>query len=152
MVGSGGAGLSIRVCIALSVLLPVCAGAAESTTGYPSKPIHYIVPFAPGGPTDIMSRAIGEKVGAAWGQQVVVDNRSGAGGNRAAAPAGPGASSIMPSTRPSPNTSMRTPLLIASPRACSGAIQPGVPITVPARVPGGLPSAGVAGRSNEGVD
>jgi tripartite-type tricarboxylate transporter receptor subunit TctC len=65
-------------------LLPfVCftAQAAEPISNYPTKPIHYIVPFAPGGPTDIMSRAIGEKVGAAWGQQVVVDNRSGAGGN-----------------------------------------------------------------------
>ena len=81
MVGCGGAGLSIRACIALSILVPACAGAAEPATGYPSKPIHYIVPFAPGGPTDIMSRAIGEKVGAAWGQQVVVDNRAGAGGN-----------------------------------------------------------------------
>ena len=57
----------------------VCA--AEPVAAYPTKPIHYIVPFAPGGPTDIMSRAIGEKVGAAWGQQVVVDNRAGAGGN-----------------------------------------------------------------------
>jgi tripartite-type tricarboxylate transporter receptor subunit TctC len=59
-------------------LLAACSSTAAD---YPSKPIHYIVPFAPGGPTDIMSRAIGEKVGAAWGQQVVVDNRSGAGGN-----------------------------------------------------------------------
>ena len=54
--------------------------AAEPPT-YPTKPIHYIVPFAAGGPTDIMSRAIAEKVGATWSQQVVVDNRSGAGGN-----------------------------------------------------------------------
>ena len=69
--------------VIFSLLLPACAGvyAAEPAVGYPSKPIHYIVPFAPGGPTDIMSRAIAEKVGAAWGQQVVVDNRGGAGGN-----------------------------------------------------------------------
>ena len=75
--------MKVRHYLVLGALLPVCldAFAAERPADYPVKPIHYIVPFAPGGPTDIMSRAIGEKVGAAWGQQVVVDNRSGAGGN-----------------------------------------------------------------------
>src|SRR5262245_33821072 len=48
---------------------------------YPTKPIHWIVPCAPGGPTDIMSRAVGEKLVQQWGQQLVVDNRGGAGGN-----------------------------------------------------------------------
>lgn len=55
---------------------PLAAGAQD----YPSKPIRLIVPFAAGGPMDIMSRAIGDKLTAAWGQQVVVDNRGGAGG------------------------------------------------------------------------
>ena len=73
--------MNFRAAILSSLLLPALSSAAEPVTAYPTKPIHYIVPFAPGGPTDIMSRAIGEKVGAAWGQQVVVDNRSGAGGN-----------------------------------------------------------------------
>jgi tripartite-type tricarboxylate transporter receptor subunit TctC len=48
---------------------------------YPNRPVRWIVPFAPGGPTDIMSRAIGEKLGQRLGQQFVVDNRGGAGGN-----------------------------------------------------------------------
>src|SRR6188508_1905449 len=61
-------------------ILSIYFGVANSQ-GYPTKPIRYIVPFAPGGPTDIMSRAIGERVGAAWGQLVVVDNRGGAGGS-----------------------------------------------------------------------
>ncbi len=47
---------------------------------YPTKPIRLIVPFAPGGPTDIMSRAISERITVRLGQQLVVDNRAGAGG------------------------------------------------------------------------
>ncbi|MBI3043866.1 MAG: tripartite tricarboxylate transporter substrate binding protein [Betaproteobacteria bacterium] len=49
--------------------------------GFPSKPIRWIVPFPPGGAADIISRAIGQKLGEAWGQQIVIDNRPGAGGN-----------------------------------------------------------------------
>jgi tripartite-type tricarboxylate transporter receptor subunit TctC len=62
----------------LSLFAVVGQAAAQD---YPTRPIRYIVPFAPGGPTDIMSRAVAEKVASAWGQPVVVDNRSGAGGN-----------------------------------------------------------------------
>jgi tripartite-type tricarboxylate transporter receptor subunit TctC len=47
---------------------------------YPNKSIRLIVPFPPGGPADILSRAIGQKLTESWGQQVVVDNRAGAGG------------------------------------------------------------------------
>lgn len=48
---------------------------------YPWKPIRLIVPFAPGGSNDTMSRIVGQKLGENLGQQVVVDNRAGAGGN-----------------------------------------------------------------------
>src|SRR5437588_10856461 len=47
---------------------------------YPSKTIHIIVPFAPGSATDVAARLIGDKLNAAWGQAVVVENRPGAGG------------------------------------------------------------------------
>ncbi|MGB8337697.1 MAG: tripartite tricarboxylate transporter substrate-binding protein, partial [Burkholderiales bacterium] len=48
---------------------------------YPSKPIKIVVPFAAGGTTDILARVIGQELTKAWGQQVIVDNRAGAGGN-----------------------------------------------------------------------
>ena len=48
---------------------------------YASKPIRFVVPFVPGGPTDIQGRMLGEKLGQRLGQQVIIDNRGGAGGN-----------------------------------------------------------------------
>jgi tripartite-type tricarboxylate transporter receptor subunit TctC len=51
-----------------------------SGQSYPAKPIHLIVPFTPGGTTDIMARTIGQKWTEFWGKQVVIDNRPGAGG------------------------------------------------------------------------
>ena len=48
---------------------------------YPAKPIRIIVAYTPGGGTDLMGRIVGKKLGEVWGQQVVVENRPGAGGN-----------------------------------------------------------------------
>lgn len=47
---------------------------------YPSRPIRVVVPYPPGGPTDIVARITGQRLGESMGQQVVVDNRAGAGG------------------------------------------------------------------------
>ncbi len=48
---------------------------------YPSKPVRFIIPFPPGGPTDLMGRLAADRLSKAWGVQVIADNRPGAGGN-----------------------------------------------------------------------
>jgi tripartite-type tricarboxylate transporter receptor subunit TctC len=57
------------------------AAPAVAQDKWPSKPITYIVPFAPGGTTDVLARLIGQKLGEALGTTVVIDNRPGAGGS-----------------------------------------------------------------------
>ncbi|MCU1376736.1 MAG: tripartite tricarboxylate transporter receptor family protein [Actinomycetia bacterium] len=54
--------------------------AASLAQNYPARPIRLIVPFPPGGSTDLVARVVGQKMGEAWGQQVVIDNRPGANG------------------------------------------------------------------------
>ena len=61
----------------LAALLFIGAAGAQT---YPSRPIKIIVPFTPGSATDVMARIVSERLNAAWGQPVIVDNRPGAGG------------------------------------------------------------------------
>jgi tripartite-type tricarboxylate transporter receptor subunit TctC len=66
----------------LSVLLVQLSALAPAyAQQYPTKPIRIVVPFPPGGFSDVFSRIIGTRMNESWGQQVIVDNRPGAGGN-----------------------------------------------------------------------
>jgi tripartite-type tricarboxylate transporter receptor subunit TctC len=64
------------ICIAAVVLSPAAASAQD----FPSKPIRLIIPFPPGGPNDLIARVVGQKMSELLKQQVVIDNRGGAGG------------------------------------------------------------------------
>lgn len=68
------AGISLAILLAA---LPTIAAAQA----YPAKPIRVVVPYPPGGTSDIIGRTLGQKLTEAWGQQIIVDNRSGVGGS-----------------------------------------------------------------------
>lgn len=68
---------SLVVCVGVLVL---SSSAALAQSNFPNKPIKYVVGFAPGGPSDLISRVVGAKMGEILGTQVVVENKTGAGG------------------------------------------------------------------------
>ena len=70
---------------ALATTLLASAAFAQASSGYPSKPIKLIIPFAPGGTTDIVGRIMAAKMTPLMGQPVIVENRAGAGGSIGAA-------------------------------------------------------------------
>ena len=67
-------GATLGLCLALA------AGATGAQGGYPARPLRLIVPFTPGGSADILARAVSQGLTEAWRQQVVIDNKPGAGG------------------------------------------------------------------------
>jgi tripartite-type tricarboxylate transporter receptor subunit TctC len=70
---------AVRCLAAVAVLL--VGSQASAQTGYPVRPVKFVVPFPGGGINDVLARIVGDKLSAKWGQPVVVENRTGAGGN-----------------------------------------------------------------------
>jgi len=66
--------------VRLTLVALLMASGTSTAQNYPTRPVRFIVPFAPGGNTDVQGRLIAQKLSEAWAHQVVVDNRGGAGG------------------------------------------------------------------------
>ena len=71
---------SALAALALTSVLANPLAATAQVAGYPSKPVRIVVPFPPGGTTDLMARLLAQKMSEAWGKPVVADNRPGGGG------------------------------------------------------------------------
>ena len=71
---------ALRLAAAIAVCATSVAATQCAAQGFPSKPIRFVVPYGAGGSPDVIARVIGQKLGENVGQQVVVDNRPGAGG------------------------------------------------------------------------
>ncbi len=65
----------------LGMVLGIAGASLAQAQSWPAKPVRMILAFPPGGPTDIVSRVLAQKLGEQLGQQVLVDNKAGAGGN-----------------------------------------------------------------------
>src|SRR2546426_9706371 len=67
--------------LGLAVVLLTAAASQAFAQGYPNKPVHAIISFTPGSSTDIVGRIVLQKLSEIWGQPVIPENRSGAGGS-----------------------------------------------------------------------
>jgi tripartite-type tricarboxylate transporter receptor subunit TctC len=130
----------VSLAAAVAVGLGLASGAAAQN--YPVKPIRLVVPFAPGGPADVIGRIIGQQLNVILGQSLVIENRGGAGGTigaRFAAMADPDGYSLMFA-----NTStMSINPAVSSPRLRSCPSRPGEWIGTRHQYRGGQPGIAV---------
>lgn len=104
-------GMAATALWATMIALGCLAAGMVAGQSYPAKPLRIVVPFAPGGPNDILARVIGQKLTEAWGQPTVVENRAGGGtviGTEVVARAAPdGYTLLMVSTSHTSNPALR---------------------------------------------
>src|SRR5262249_47349294 len=84
MEGDHMSGFSLAAVIGATMLAVTSIGTASAETNFPAKPVKIVLPLPPGSALDVVTRMVGEKLAGRWGQQVVVENRPGAGGAIAA--------------------------------------------------------------------
>lgn len=72
--------MKVRFLASLSLALAALMAAPVGAQSYPNKPVRLVVPFAPGGSTDIIARSVAQELSTLWGTQMIVENRPGAGG------------------------------------------------------------------------
>ncbi|HEX2365221.1 MAG TPA: tripartite tricarboxylate transporter substrate binding protein, partial [Bradyrhizobium sp.] len=70
--------------LAAAAAVPAILPSRALGDSWPTKPVRIVVPFTPGGSTDITARLVGNRLQEIWGQSVVIENKGGAGGNIAA--------------------------------------------------------------------